>query len=92
MIENIMVVTKDEAKKIIDNAPGDSVVLITLNTKTYVHSVGKRIQKTNSEIFLDNAKKILYQDNDFFGTMSLYGIVQKEEDAIIHNLLFPQLE
>ncbi len=69
----------------------DTVILTVINKKTYFHEVPKRIKKKNGEELIQQANDIVYQNNDFFGILSLYGVL-KEEDNIIHNILFPQLE
>lgn len=68
----------------------DMVVLSVVNKKTYVHDIPRKIRKKNGEELIKKANNIYYQDNDFFGTLSLYGVL-KEKDTI-HNILFPQLE
>lgn len=65
----------------------DMVVLSIVNKKTYIHDVPRRIK--NGEELIKKADNICYQDNDFFGTLSLHGILQEDT---IHNILFPQLE
>jgi len=68
----------------------DMVILSVVNRKTYVHSIPRRIKKKSGEELIKNADNICYQDNDFFGTLSLYGVLQEKDT--IHNILFPQLE
>lgn len=68
----------------------DMVVLSVFDKKTYIHDIPKKIKKKKGEELIKKADNICYQDNDFFGTLSLYGVL-KEKDTI-HNILFPQLE
>ena len=68
----------------------DMVILSIIDKKTYVHEIPKKIKKRNSEELIKKADNIRYQDNDFFGTLSLYGVL-KEKDTI-HSILFLQLE
>lgn len=68
----------------------DMVVLSVINKKTYVHDIPRKIKKKNGEELIKKADNILYQDNDFFGTLSLYGVLK--ENNTIHNILFPQME
>ena len=68
----------------------DMVILTILDKKTHIHSIPKRIKKKNGEELIRRADNILYQDNDFFGILSLYGVLK--EKNIIHNILFPQME
>ena len=80
-----------DAVKLMEHMSDDDMVLLTvINKKNYVHDVPRRIKKTKGEELIKQADNIFYQDNDFFGTISLYGVL-KEKDSI-HNLLFPQLE
>ncbi len=50
----------------------------------------KKIKKEKGEELIKQAENILYQNNDFFGTLSLYGVLREKD--VIHNILFPQLE
>lgn len=68
----------------------DMVILSVINRKTYVHDIPRKIERKNGEELIRKADNILYQNNDFFGTLSLYGVLK--EKNIIHNILFPQLE
>lgn len=68
----------------------DMVILSIIDKRTYVHDIPKRIKKKNGEELIKKANNICYQDNDFFGTLSLYGVLQEKDT--IHNILFPQLE
>ena len=68
----------------------DMVILTILDKKTHIHSIPKRIKKKNGGELIRRADNILYQDNDFFGILSLYGVLK--EKNIIHNISFPQLE
>ena len=86
----IMCSVKDAVKLMEHMSDDDMVILTVINKKNYVHDVSKRIKKTKGEELIRQADNIFYQDNNFFGTISLYG-VSKRKDSI-HNLLFPQLE
>lgn len=68
----------------------DMVVLSVLDRKTHIHDVPKKIKKRRGEELIKQADDIFYQDNDYFGTLSLYGVLQEQDT--IHNILFPQLE
>lgn len=68
----------------------DIVFLRVVNRKTYVHGENKSIKKKNGEDLIKQAENILYQDNDYFGTLTLEGVLRDKN--IIHNILFPQLE
>ncbi len=91
MTENVILVSKERAKQLIDESPCDMVLITTVNTITFQHSNNKRVKKRSGVALINKAKEIKYQDNDFFGTLSLYGISEpKVEKNTIHNILFPQ--
>ena len=84
------VITVKEAKKLLDHMNDDDIVVLSLfNEKTYIHSQLKRVKKANGEYLIDRADTIEYQDNDFFGRLSLYGVTT--DKYLIHNLMFPQI-
>lgn len=66
------------------------VTFTVLNKRTKVVTKPTRVMKKNSEVMIDEADSIEYQDNDFFGRISLFGTV-KDKD-VVKNILFPQLE
>lgn len=68
----------------------DMVVLSVFDKRTHIHDVPRKIKKKKGEELIKQADDILYQNNDFFGTLSLYGVLQEKDT--IHNILFPQLE
>ena len=75
----------------IENADGVRFTRLTIiDKKMYMHRKPEKIRKKNGEELIKQAEDILYQDNDFFGTLSLYGVLK--EKNIVHNILFPQLE
>lgn len=80
-----------EAYKLMEHLDeNDTVILTIIDKKKYLHNVPKRIKKKNGEELIKQADDILYQNNDFFGILSLYGVLKEEN--IVHNILFPQLE
>ena len=84
--------SKEEAKKMIDASPSELIVISTINPVTYVHGKSKKIKKKKGKSLVDKATEIKYQDNDFFGMLSLYGVLDKNMDTrVIHNISFPQM-
>lgn len=81
---------KDACKLIEHMNENDMIILSVMDGKRYLHDVPKRIRKKCGEELIEQAEDILYQNNDFFGVLSLYGIMK--DNGVIHNLLFPQLE
>lgn len=86
---SIIICSAKEAKKKMEHMNDDDlVVLAVLNKETLLHNQTKQIKKKNSDDLIDSADTIEYQDNDYFGRFSLYGISKDD----IHSILFPQLE
>ena len=91
-MSNIFVCTAKKACELMSHMnENDTVVLLVFDKKNLIHDEPEKIRKKKGEELIKQADDILYQDNDFFGTLSLYG-VRKENRSIIHNILFPQLE
>lgn len=86
----ILCSVKDAFKLMEHMDKNDVVILTVVNKKSYIHNIPQKIKKEKGEELIKQADNILYQDNDFFGMLSLYGVL-KERDTI-HNILFPQLE
>lgn len=89
MIEGFIAVSKEEAKKMIDEAPGDVVYVATFNRQSYIHKENKRKNKVFGKDLIDIAKEIGYQNNEVFGVISLEGIKNVDQNWI-QNILFPQ--
>ena len=81
-----------EAANIMEHLEEDDLSTLTIIDKKshIIHDQPKRIKKKKGENLIDNADSIEYQDNEFFGRLSLYGVTS--EKNLIHNLLFSQLE
>jgi len=89
---DFIVVSKEEAIQKIMEAPGDTVIIgkfLIVNPPHYIHDRPVRSKKKDGELLIIAAKEIEYQNNNYFGTLSLHGI---KEEAVTHNILFPQLE
>lgn len=83
-----MYVSKEVAKRIIDNAPYDLVWIDTVDCITYVHTKPEKINKRESKKIIYKASDIDYEDNDFFSRLSLSG-VEGVPESLMHNLSFP---
>lgn len=87
----MIVCSVKEAFKLMEHLNDDDmVVLSVLNKRTHIHDISKKIEKKKGEELIKQSNNILYQDNDFFGILSLYGVLREKD--VIHNILFPQLE
>ena len=87
MIEGYLTVSKEEAKKMIDAAPGDSVTIAIYNKSTMIHKPTLRNKKKIVKELIELAKEIGYQDNDFFGVIGC--LSNEKEGELMRNIMFP---
>lgn len=92
-MNNIMSITvsKTEAKRMIDEAPGDSVTILYMNRSSHIHQEARRTNKAEGKELLNIAREIFYNDMEMFGMLSLNGELKNEED-ILRNIAFPKRE
>ena len=82
--------TVKEAKMMMNHLSEDDMVVFTImDKKTHIHNEPTKIKKRKGEELLEQAGKIEYQDNDFFGRFSFSTI---NNNDVIKSILFPQLE
>lgn len=84
-------VSKETAKRMIDEAPGDTVKIFYMNRDNYVHKETITKEKSEGKRLVDLAKDISYDDMEMFGILSLYGEITSERD-ILGNIAFPKIE
>ena len=82
-----MFVDKEEAKKMIDEAPG-MIWIDSFNGVTFIHTRPKQITIDEGKRIINKVDTVDYQDNDFFGLLSLDGV----QEFMVHNIKFPQIE
>ena len=56
MTENVILVSKERAKQLIDESPCDMVLITTVNTITFQHSNNKRVKKRSGVALIVSAK------------------------------------
>lgn len=87
MIEGYLTVSKEEAKRMIDAAPGDSVTIAIYNKATMVHKPTLRKKKKIGKELIELAREIGYQDNDIFGVIGC--LSNEKEGELMKNIMFP---
>lgn len=80
-------VSKEIAKKLIDEAPGDMVTIITINATTMVHDLTERKPKSHGKVLIDLAETVTFDENEIYKMISL-DEKMKDTDEIFHNILF----
>ena len=99
MTAGYITVTKEEAKRLIDEAPGDKVTISVIDSKSRFHLPTERKMKRIGKEMIELAREIGYQDNDFFGVIGCFGNIMtnadmkfgniKDEENLIRNIMFP---
>ena len=79
-----MFVDKEEAKKMIDEAPG-KIWIDSFNGLAFIHTKPRQISIDEGKNMINNASTVDYQDNEIFGRLCLEGI----QELMIHNINFP---
>ena len=79
-----MYVSKEEAKKMSDEAPG-KIWIDSFNGLTFIHTKPRQISIDEGKNMINNASTVDYQDNEIFGRLCLEGI----QELMIHNINFP---
>ena len=82
-----MYVSKEKAKQIIDEAPG-MIWIDSFNGMTFIHTRPRQITIDEGKRIINKANTGDYQNNDFFGLLSLEGV----QEFMVHNIKFPQIE
>lgn len=87
MMDGYLTVSKEEAKRMIDAAPGNSVTIAIYNTSTMVHKPSSREKKRIGKEIIELAREIGYQNNDFFGVIGC--LSNGKEGEFMKNIMFP---
>lgn len=83
-------VTKEEAKRIIDEAPGEMITIIAWNRATLVHKPTVRKNKIYGKNLVDLAKEVSFADDEVFQTLYLDGEVRNPD--LLRNILLPKFK
>lgn len=89
-MSEIRCTVKEAIEKLSHMNENDEVILTINNIQNYKHTEPSKIKMETGKQLIKMAESISYQDNDYFGRFSLYGITK--EKWVVHNLLFLQLE
>lgn len=79
-----MYITKEEAKKIIDKAPG-MIWIDSFNRITFIHTTPRQISVDEGKKMIGKASTADYEENEIFGLILLEGV----QEYMIHNIRFP---
>ncbi len=85
----VITISKLEAIKKIIDSPSDTVKLDIMDEITLIHEPVVNINKEKGKSYINKADKVCYNDNQFFGTLSLCGVLKDNQNKI-HRIMFAQ--
>lgn len=83
-----IVVSKEEAKRLIDASPSDKICVTIINTEKQESNGTEWLKKIESYGLIESARKIGYEDHDMFGRMELREVLK--EKKFLHYITFAQ--
>lgn len=91
------IVSKEEAHRLIDNAPGNEVMMIQYNCILGISNCGKRIKKKKSKKYVDKSSMVVLSQNNPVTMLNLHnrflnGFSRSKKENIVKSILLPQLE
>ncbi len=90
-------VSKEEAHKLIDDAPGDGVLVLTYNQIIGVSDHGKYIRKKKSKKLVDKSVTVVLTDSKPVATLNLHNRLIKDfseyhRENIVKTIMLSKLE
>ena len=88
-------VTKEELHKMIDEMPGDELMVLTYKKDTGISDNGKMVKKKKTKVYVDKATIIVMSESKPIRKVDLEGNFFKipyMNNSIIKTILLPQLE
>ena len=88
-------VTKEELHKMIDEMPGDELMVLTYKKDTGISDNGKMVKKKKTKVYVDKATIIVMSESNPIRKVDLEGNFFKipyMNNSIIKTILLPQLE
>lgn len=93
----LKIVSKEEAHKLIDNVPGNEVMMIQYNCILGISNFGKRIKKKKSKKYVDKSSVIVLTQNNPITMLNLHNnffsdFTTYEKEIVVKSILIPKLE
>lgn len=90
-------VSKEMARKIIDEIPGNGVYIMIYNGAIGISDCGKYVKKKKGMRMVDKSSTIVLQQNNFISKLNLHKNLFNDfsdynKEDIIKSILIPQLE
>lgn len=97
MERQLRFVSKEEAHKLIDEAPGNEVLILTYNSVFGISNHGKYIKKKKSKKMIDKSTMLVLMDSRPVATLNLHDRIIKDlssynRENIVKTIMLAKLE
>lgn len=97
MEKQLRFVTKEEAHKLIDQMPGDSVLIMAYNNSIGISDMGKQIKKRRGKGYVDKSKTLVLVENRPIMMLNLHDRFIKDfsgydREDIVRSIMLARLE
>lgn len=72
METQLRMVSKEEAHRLIDNFPGNKIMILTYNRKVGISDMGRYVKKKKGRILVDKASVLVVAENNPILTLNLH--------------------
>jgi len=93
----LKLVSKEEAHRLIDEVPGDWIMILTYNREIGISETGKYIKKKKGKTMVDRASVLVLTENNPIRTLNLHSKCLSDfsfykKEKIDKSILLPKLE
>lgn len=97
MEKQLRFVSKEEAHKLIDNAPGNGVLILTYNNVIGISDLGQYVKKKKSKKLVDKSATLVLADSRPIITLNLHDRIVKDfseydREEIVKTIMLAKLE
>lgn len=97
MEKQLRLVSKEEAHKLIDESPGNTVLILTYDNIVGISDQGKHIKKKRSKKYVDKSETLVLIDSRPILTINLHDKIIKDfssynRERIVKSIILAKLE
>ena len=97
MEKRLRFVSKEEAHKLIDEVPGNRIIVLTYNNFIGISDHGKYIKKKKGKKFVDKSESLVLADNNPVMVLNLHDKIINDfacynKEKLIKAILLPKME
>lgn len=97
MEKQLRFVSKEEAHKLIDEMPGDGILVMTYDSFIGISDKGKYVKKKKSKRYIDKSKTLVLIDNSPILALNLHDKIIKDltrynRENVVKSIMLAKLE